>query len=45
MKLHKLSVVLVFALLLAAAHSSPAQSPAAFDLVITNGHKIGRAHV
>src|SRR5580700_6162746 len=40
MKLHKLSVVLVFALLLAAAHSSPAQSPRPFDLIITNGHII-----
>src|SRR6202167_5271564 len=40
MRLHKLNVILVFALLLAAAHSSPAQSPAAFDLVITNGHII-----
>src|ERR1700723_3636062 len=40
MRLHKLNVILVFPLLLAAAHSSPAQSPAAFDLVITNGHII-----
>src|SRR6202167_5124640 len=40
MRLHKLNVILVFALLLAAAHSSPAQSPTAYDLVITNGHII-----
>src|SRR6202050_4319473 len=40
MRLHKLNVILVFALLLAAAHSSPAQSPAAFAPVITNGHII-----
>jgi N-acyl-D-aspartate/D-glutamate deacylase len=41
MKLGKLNFVGIVALLLAAAHSLPAQSPAAaFDLVITNGHII-----
>jgi N-acyl-D-amino-acid deacylase len=40
MKLHKLNVVLMIALLLAAIRSLPAQSTATFDLVITNGHII-----
>jgi dihydroorotase/N-acyl-D-amino-acid deacylase len=41
MKLHKLDLLLTVALLLASAHSSSAQTPAAtFDLVITNGHII-----
>ncbi|MGA2023079.1 MAG: D-aminoacylase [Candidatus Sulfotelmatobacter sp.] len=38
MKLHRLDLLLTVALLLAAAHSSSAQST--FDLVITNGHII-----
>src|SRR5580698_6948848 len=40
MKLHTANLIAVIALSLATSHSLPAQSPAAFDLIITNGHII-----
>jgi len=40
MKLHTANLIVVMALFLATSHPLPAQSPAAFDLVITNGHII-----
>ena len=40
MKLHTAHLIAAIALSLAASSSLPAQSPAAFDLVITNGHII-----
>jgi dihydroorotase/N-acyl-D-amino-acid deacylase len=40
MELHKLKLLLTIALLMIATYSSSAQTPSAFDLVITNGHII-----
>src|SRR3984885_7392794 len=40
MKLHTANLIVVMALFLATSPPLPAQSPAAFDLVITNGHII-----
>jgi N-acyl-D-amino-acid deacylase len=40
MKLHAANLIVVMALFLATPHPLPAQSPGAFDLVITNGHII-----
>jgi N-acyl-D-amino-acid deacylase len=40
MKLHTANLIAVIALSLATSHSLPAQSPTAFDLIITNGHII-----
>ena len=40
MKLHAANLIVVMSLFLATSHPLPAQSPAAFDLVITNGHII-----